>query len=100
MINPFIISGYISSDYFCDREKESDEFIRKVRNGNNLVLISPRRMGKTGLIEHCFLQNKIQKHFYTFYIDIYATSNLGEFVFKLGKEIFERLKPKGKKFVE
>ncbi|MDR0232959.1 MAG: ATPase [Dysgonamonadaceae bacterium] len=100
MRNPFIISGYISSDYFCDREKESAEFIRKVTNGNNLVLISPRRMGKTRLIEHCFQQNKIQKHFYTFYIDIYATNNLSEFVFKLGKEIFERLKPKGKKFVE
>ena len=100
MRNPFIVSGYVSPEYFCDRKKESAEFIRKVTNGNNLVLISPRRMGKTGLIEHCFLQNEIKQNFYTFYIDIYSTSNLNEFVFKLGKEIFERLKPKGKKFIE
>jgi len=100
MRNPFIVSGYVSPEFFCDREKESADFIRKLTNGNNLVLISPRRMGKTGLIEHCFQQNKIQQHFYTFYIDIYATNNFNEFVFKLGKEIFERLKPRGKKFIE
>jgi len=100
MQNPFIVSGYVSPTYFCDREKETAELIRKVINGNNLVLTSLRRMGKTGLIEHCFHHPKIAKNYYTFYIDIYATSNLKEFVFKLGKEIFETLKPKGKKFIE
>jgi AAA+ ATPase superfamily predicted ATPase len=100
MRNPFIVSGYVSPDYFCDREKETADFIRKVTNGSNLVLISPRRMGKTGLIEHCFRQSEIEKHFYTFYIDIYATNNLNEFVYKLGKEIFERLKSKGQKIIE
>ena len=100
MKNPFIVSGYVSAKYFCDRKKETAELIRKVTNGNNLVLISPRRMGKTGLIEHCFHKSEIAKSYYTFYIDIYATSNLKEFVFKFGKEIFETLKPKGKKFIE
>jgi AAA+ ATPase superfamily predicted ATPase len=100
MQNPFIVSGYLSAKYFCDREKETAELIRKVTNGNNLVLTSPRRMGKTGLIEHCFTKPGIAKKYYTFYVDIYATSNLKEFVFKLGKEIFETLKPKGKKFIE
>jgi len=100
MRNPFIVSGYVSPEYFCDREKETVELIRKVTNGNHLVLTSPRRMGKTGLIEHCFHREEISLNYYTFYIDIYATSNLKEFVFKLGKEIFETLKPKGKKFIE
>lgn len=27
--NPFITSGYVSSDYFCDREKESETLIEK-----------------------------------------------------------------------
>ena len=100
MKNPFIVSGYVSPEYFCDREKESTEFIRKVTNGNHLVLTSPRRMGKTGLITHCFRQPEMAENFYTFFVDIYATSSLKEFVFKLGKEIFETLKPKGKRFVE
>ncbi|MGV8093693.1 MAG: ATP-binding protein [Mangrovibacterium sp.] len=98
--NPFVTGGYISVAYFCDREKESEELIRKMTNGNNVVIISPRRMGKTGLIEHCFHYPEIENNFYTFFIDIYATSSLKEFVFKLGKEIFEALKPKGKKFID
>lgn len=57
-------------------------------------------MGKTGLIEHCFHQSDIKNHNYTFFIDIYATDTLKEFVYKLGKEIFDTLKPKGKHFID
>ena len=98
--NPFITSGYVSDDYFCDRETESKELVKTITNGNNLAVISPRRMGKTGLIQHCFQQPEISNDYYCFFIDIYATNNLKEFVFKLGKEIFETLKPNGKKFVD
>ena len=98
--NPFITSGYVSAEYFCDRERESAELIRSITNGQNMAIISLRRMGKTGLIEHCFHQKEIEHDFYTFFIDIYATGNLKEFVFALGKQIFETLKPKGKKFLD
>ncbi len=100
MKNPFLLKGYISDEYFCGRKKETADFTRFITNGNNVVLVSPRRMGKTGLIEHCFRQKAISKNYHTFFVDIYATRNLQEFVYKLGKEIFERLKPRGKKFVE
>jgi len=98
--NPFITSGYVSNDYFCDREKESKELIKIITNGSNLAIISPRRMGKTGLIKHCFHQPGISQTYNCFFIDIYATNNLKEFVFKLGKEIFETLKPGGTKFID
>jgi len=98
--NPFITSGYVSDDYFCDREKESKELIKTITNGNNLAIISPRRMGKTGLIQHCFHHPEISQNYNCFFIDIYATNNIKEFVYKLGKEIFETLKPQGKKFIE
>jgi len=100
MKNPFLVSGYISNEYFCDREEESKNLIKLVTNANNVVLVSPRRMGKSGLIEHCFRNQKIAGSYYTFFVDIYATSNLSEFVYKFGKEIFERLKPKGKSFID
>ena len=98
--NPFITSGYVSDEYFCDRELESAELIRSITNGQNMAIISPRRMGKTGLIEHCFHQQEIANEYYTFFIDIYATGSVREFVFALGKQIFETLKPKGKKFLD
>jgi AAA+ ATPase superfamily predicted ATPase len=98
--NPFIISGYESPLYFCDRVEETKDLMRYVTNGRNVALISTRRMGKTGLIRHCFQQSQIKDRYFTFFVDIYATGSLREFVFALGKEIFEELKPKGRKFTD
>ena len=96
-INPFITSGYVSAEYFCDRIIETATLTRYITNGNNVALISPRRLGKTGLIEHCFHQKRIKEEYHTFLIDIYATKNLQEFVFELGKGILNGLKPRGRK---
>lgn len=98
--NPFIISGYVPDEYFCDRESETEELIGAMLNGRNTVLVSPRRMGKTGLIEHCFHQKEIQDRYHTFYVDIYATGTLRELVFVLGKHIFDTLKPRGRRFID
>lgn len=84
LTNPFIVSGYVSPSYFCDREVETNLLTRNITNGRNVALISTRRMGKTGLIRHCFYQNAIKEHYYTFFIYIYSTSSLREFVFALG----------------
>jgi len=52
--NPFVVTGYIKPEYFCDRKMESERMIKLLLNGNNVVLKSDRRMGKTGLIQYCF----------------------------------------------
>lgn len=98
--NPFITSGYVSADYFCDRRQESERLVREVMNGNNLALVSTRRMGKTGLIRHCFQFPEIQKNYYTFFIDIYDSRSLRDLAFALSKEILEVLKPVGKKALQ
>ena len=100
LVNPFVTSGYISSEYFCDRRKETEMLLRDVVNGNNIALISTRRMGKTGLIRHCFQRTEVQSDYYTFVIDIYDSKSLRDFVFALSKEILEVLKPKGKKVLQ
>ena len=48
--NPFSITSYIGSEYFCDRVNETKELAEALRNRRNVTLISPRRIGKTGLI--------------------------------------------------
>lgn len=98
--NPFITSGYISTDYFCDRRKESERLVREVVNGNNLALVSTRRMGKASLIRHCFQFPEIRENYYTFFIDIYDSRSLRDLVFALSKEILEGLKPAGKKALQ
>ena len=94
VLNPFVVGKYVSDKYFCDREKETEFLIKQVENGRNVALISPRRMGKTGLVQHCFQQSHSSDSYYTFFVDIYATSSLAEFVYLLGKNIYETLKPK------
>lgn len=98
--NPFITSGYVSAEYFCDRRQESEQLVREVTNGNNLALVSTRRMGKTGLIRHCFQFPEIKRNYYTFFIDIYDSRSLRDLVFALSKEILEVLKPAGKKALQ
>ncbi len=99
-MNPFITRGYAGSEYFCDREQETNDIIKLLTNGNNIALISPRRLGKTDLIRHCFAQTEIKNDYYTFLIDIYSTSSLRDFVNMLGKAILDELKPRGRKVWE
>ena len=98
--NPFILRGYISDAYFCDREKETIDLIREIKNGNNITLIAPRRIGKTGLVQHVYAQEEIKDKYYTFLVDIYATKTLADFIQELGRSILQSLKPKGTKVVE
>lgn len=91
--NPFVVGKYLSDEYFCDRLNET-EFLRKqILNGRNVALISPRRIGKSGLIQHFFNQKDILDNYYVFFVDIYATTSLAELVYTFGKEIYEQLKP-------
>ena len=69
--NPFIVSKSIPNELFCDRKEETATLIKQIENGRNVVLVSPRRMGKTGLIHHLFRQDLIQDGYYTFFIDIF-----------------------------
>ena len=98
--NPFILYGYESEKYFCDRKAETLELKRLVTNGNNVALIAPRRIGKTGLIENLFHQKEIVHHYYTFLIDIYATKNLEEMVLAMSTSMLSSLRPKGAKVMQ
>ena len=95
--NPFIVTGKIEPEYFCDRVTESARLVKSVTNGNNMVIISPRRMGKTGLIQFCYDKPEIADEYYTFFIDILHTSSLREFTYLLGREIYETLLPRSRK---
>ena len=91
--NPFVVGKYLSDKYFCDRSQETDLLRKQIQNGRNVTLISPRRIGKSGLIQHFFNQDDIKEQYYVFFVDIYATTSLAEFVYTLGKEIYAQLKP-------
>lgn len=88
--NPFIYEGYEGSDYFCDRTEETENLISSLQNGRNLTLVSPRKIGKTGLILHSFEKIKqLDKDAVCIYTDIFHTQNQYDFVQTLGKAIVE-----------
>ncbi|MDL2312247.1 ATP-binding protein [Bacteroidales bacterium OttesenSCG-928-B11] len=90
--NPFLIAGYLGPDYFCDREKETEKIIEALSNDRSVTLISPRRMGKTGLIQHVFYKLKENnKNIHCFYLDIFHTQNFHDFVTLLGKNVIGKL---------
>lgn len=98
--NPFVVSGRIKPEYFCDREQESARLIKLLRNGNNVVVRSERRMGKTGLIQFSFDQTVIADNYYTFFIDILHTTCLQELVYDLGRAVYDQTVPYGKRLTQ
>jgi AAA+ ATPase superfamily predicted ATPase len=79
--NPFLVTGYYSPEYFCDRKTETAKIISALENDRNISLISPRRFGKTGLIHHVFYNiSQKKKNAVCIYFDIYSTQNLNDFV--------------------
>lgn len=48
---PFIFGVATSGDNFTDREEETERLLLNFRHGINTVLISPRRWGKTSLVQ-------------------------------------------------
>ena len=91
--NPFVVGKYLSDEFFCDRKNETGFLRKQIENGRNVAIISPRRIGKSGLIQHFFNQPDIKEKYHVFFVDIYATNSLAEFVYTFGKEIYEQLKP-------
>lgn len=95
--NPFITNGYAGPEYFCDRVDETRKIIDLLVNENNMALMSPRRIGKTELINHCFNQPEVRDRYYTFIIDIYSTMSVADLVNVFGKSIVDGLRSKGRK---
>ena len=92
MNNPFVLEPYVSKELFCDREEELSRLLACLQNGRNVTLISPRRLGKTGLIYRLFDEISSQRlPFETFYTDISSSRNLEDFVKLLSESVADVL---------
>lgn len=88
--NPFILTPFVPEEYFCDREKETAQLCKHILNGRNVALFARRRLGKTGLIRHCFEQEVIKDNFNTFLVDIYPAESLKEMTSLFAREVFSK----------
>lgn len=88
-LNPFIVSGKIPKEYFCDRVKEAAQLEKSLRNQLNVVLTSSRRIGKTALVDYVFDKPEIRDNYITISVDILHTTSFREFILTIGTAVFE-----------
>lgn len=94
--NPFVTTGYVSPDYFCDRENESKQILDAIQSHRSMALISLRRMGKTGLLKHVqYLLKAQNKNNELIYIDLMPTQSSADLLSMLGTALLQ-LKSKEK----
>lgn len=90
-INPFVVSGKIPEEYFCDRVAEAAALEKALTNQLNVVLTSTRRMGKTSLVDFVFDKSTIADRYVTVFVDILSTTTFREFVMAFGTAVFDRV---------
>ncbi len=113
MISPFIYGNIVSGRAFTNRKEEKEKLFSNMVNGVNTVIISPRRWGKSSLVEKVFKEiPKKHKNIKTIIIDLFTVSCEEEFLelfaneiikasssvwqdwVRSGKEFFKRIIPK------
>jgi len=88
MKKSFIYGVAVEGTNFTDREKETRRLKQDFENGQNVILISPRRMGKTSLVRK--VQTLVNKDIVTVYMDIYDCRNEYEFYNKFAAELLKQ----------
>jgi AAA+ ATPase superfamily predicted ATPase len=86
--NPFFFGRMVSGNTFTDREKDIKRLATNFRNGINTILISPRRLGKSSLVQkvgETVKSNKIR----VASIDVFSLRTEQEFYTAFARAIFE-----------
>lgn len=83
--NPFKFGSIVDEPFFTDRVKEQESIYHFLDSNNHLVLIGPRRFGKTSLIQK--VVNRTQRPF--IYINIQQISSVKEFTSTILKRVFK-----------
>jgi AAA+ ATPase superfamily predicted ATPase len=88
--NPFRYGDVATGKYFTDRVRELDEVIADATSGQNIVIISPRRYGKTSLIFEAIRQLREQKMLIA-YLDLFRSPTKDRFADLLAAAVFSGL---------
>jgi hypothetical protein len=88
--SPFIYGTIVSIQSFTNREAESAKLQSNLLNGINTTIISPRRWGKSSLVEKVIIDiNKKDKKTKTVIIDLFSVSSEEEFLEQFAREVIK-----------
>lgn len=79
MENPFIYGKVARGEYFADRGTEIEELIADIASGQNVIIFSPRRYGKTSLILEV-LDRIQQEGALVVYLDLFKVTSKEAFI--------------------
>lgn len=96
---PFSFGAAVTGKNFTDREKETKRLRANFQYGINTILISPRRWGKTSLVEKTRRLVETDK-LKIVYIDIFSCKTPDEFLSKFAEKIIKETSSKSEEWFE
>jgi uncharacterized protein len=86
--SPFVYGTTVSSTAFTNREEQIKKLRSNLQQGVNTTLISPRRWGKSSLVEKVIAEiRKKDKKYKTVVIDLFSAGNQEEFLEMFAREV-------------
>ena len=92
-INPFRYGDVASGSFFTDRESELTEIERDIQSGQNELVLSPRRYGKTSLITEAIRVLR-DRQVLAAYVDLLRATSKADLAGFLATALYQGLVPK------
>lgn len=86
--NPFTYGELVQDEAFTDRRDELAQLNRDLENGQNVVLVAPRRLGKSSLVQTA-LRAAVARGTLVVEVDLMTTPTKERFAAKLAKSIHD-----------
>jgi AAA+ ATPase superfamily predicted ATPase len=87
-LNPFRYGTIVEGSYFIDRENEIKEIKNNLYSGQNLIIYSPRRYGKTSVMAKV-LKELHEEDYFIVYIDLFRITSQKKFIESYSREILK-----------
>jgi len=86
MENPFKFGSIVSDSFFTNRQEEYEKLSRMLASSNHVIMIAPRRFGKTSLV-YKVVTNTDRP---VLWLDIQLLTNTEDFATQLLKQLFKK----------
>ncbi len=100
IISPFTYGNTVSSYSFTNRKTELSKLHNNLVQGINTMIISPRRWGKSSLVEKAILDiNRKEKGYKTVIIDLFTVNSEKDFLEVFAREIIKSSSTKWEEWI-
>jgi AAA+ ATPase superfamily predicted ATPase len=86
MTNPFKFGSIVSEDFFTNRQVESQKLSQIIASSNHIIMIAPRRFGKTSLVNKVVSTTNRP----VLWVDLQLLTNTNDFAVQLLKQLFKK----------